>query len=595
MMKKICGIMLILFIILGLMTGVACAYEQNGFLLGLRKALRLGDPEDPSITIGQITLAYANLEEDVMQEVTIPVTTVNIPDETELEVKLVKNGLDIDKDLYEVEGGEVENNSTNILLKLGNELPKGAYYLEVKYVETIEDPETGNEIVDEKAVSNTTFTVTTVEVKSITIEDEEIFIGIGADEGKMLTYSASPNAITDSELIFESDNPKIATISEGGLVMGVARGETNVRILSADRTKSATCKVTVMAQTIEITEFTTTPETLLQGQEQEINITVSAEDFEIDSVLDVFIIKNGVNVTGNFQISGNTVNGNVLNINVRPIDYTTISSGKYTIKITYNEEEVTEENMYKQIREFTIYSENAVTGLGGEEGPIYMTPNSQRHLQVYVLPENANNKTIIYSTTDPAIATISDEGEITALQKGSTRISIYAEENSDIAKTIELKVIDLVESEEYIVDIDNLIVKNIPVNTTREEFLSNMQIAGDYKIYSNADFERLQIQGNSENIAEIESDELVGTGTVILVNGQAVKLVVKGDANGDGRFDIIDVSGVVLHIVEKSLLDGVYKLAADINEMENLEEGAETVDIVDLSQMILALVGKQSL
>lgn len=308
MKRKISRILLLVVSILALITVTTFAYEQNGLLLGLRSALTLGEgeetgneQEDPaaeeviySITIGEISLEYANLPDNVSQTVTIPITTEGIPDNSTISLKLVKDGLDIEETEYSMSGNVVTNNSASIVLNLGNELPMGEYYLEVSYVEVISQ--------ETKATNNVKFTVSTMEVKSIEIEDTALYMDKG--ETMIITYNVVPNAIQDSDLIFESENESIAIIAPGGLVTAIGRGETIVKILSSDRTIVATCNVIVTEATIEITEFTTIPETLAQGEEQEINIKVHTEDFEIGSVLDVIVQKNGNNVTSLFDITG---------------------------------------------------------------------------------------------------------------------------------------------------------------------------------------------------------------------------------------------------------------------------------------------------
>ncbi|MBQ9298039.1 MAG: Ig-like domain-containing protein [Clostridia bacterium] len=608
MKRKLSKIIIMLILMLSLILGTTYAYTQSGLALGIKAALKLGEGESEqtelnyAITIGKITLEYANLPENIMQKVTIPVTTENIPANTVINVKLVKEGLDIDTEEYTIEGNTINNNSATIILNLGNELEAGEYYVELSYVEKVIDETTG-EIVSavQKASSNTTFTISQLEVKSIHIEDEIFYMNKG--ESQQLTYTVVPKGIKDSDLLFESENENVAIIEEGGAVRATGRGITSVKILSKDRKIVDTCQVSVTEKAIEITEFKTIPEVLVQGEEQEINVKVTLEDYEIGSVLDVFILKNGEYVTNLFEIYGNEVNSDNLDIIIKPIDIHTISSGTYTIQITYNEEPIEEENTEKQTRTFNVTSKYPVTGIVGEENVIYMTPNSQRTLQLSIVPENASNVNLVYNVEKSEIAEIDSLGRITSKNMGITQVNVYSEENPQISRIIELRVIDLVESEEYTVDLEKGIIKDIPVNTNMEDFLSNIQVAGDYEIYTAEEFSKMQEQENynsteNENSNRIEDEEvevLVKTGMVLLVNGNKIELVVRGDTNGDGIFDIVDLSRTVLHIVEKSKLEGTYKMAADVRVDEELKEGEDEIDIMDLAQMVLALVGKQNL
>ncbi|MBQ9298008.1 MAG: hypothetical protein IJ223_03075, partial [Clostridia bacterium] len=82
--------------------------------------------------------------------------------------------------------------------------------------------------------------------------------------------------------------------------------------------------------------------------------------------------------------------------------------------------------------------------------------------------------------------------------------------------------------------------------------------------------------------------ELIGTGAKLKLNDEELTIVVKADVTGDGTLDVVDLSQLVLHIVEKDRLEGVRLEAADIDEDGD-------VDIIDLSQMVLVLVDKMKL
>ena len=122
---------------------------------------------------------------------------------------------------------------------------------------------------------------------------------------------------------------------------------------------------------------------------------------------------------------------------------------------------------------------------------------------------------------------------------------------------------------------ENNEIANVPVGTTPSTLVSN--ITG----------------GQNLTVKDSEGNPIttgnVGTGAIVeTASGEQYTVIVKGDVNGDGVFDIIDLSQVVYHIVEKSRLQGEYEKAADI-------DGNGRVDIIDLSNLVLVLVGKATL
>ena len=65
----------------------------------------------------------------------------------------------------------------------------------------------------------------------------------------------------------------------------------------------------------------------------------------------------------------------------------------------------------------------AVTGLSFESKDIELQVGNNYHLSVNIYPENASEKTVIWSNTNSNIATISDDGEVCALSEGTVTIT----------------------------------------------------------------------------------------------------------------------------------------------------------------------------
>lgn len=75
----------------------------------------------------------------------------------------------------------------------------------------------------------------------------------------------------------------------------------------------------------------------------------------------------------------------------------------------------------------------------------------------------------------------------------------------------------------------------------------------------------------------------------LTVGGSAPpKEIMRGDTNGDGYIDILDLANVKRHILGTRKLSGDYKLAADTN-------GDGEIDILDLAKIKRHILGKESL
>lgn len=68
-----------------------------------------------------------------------------------------------------------------------------------------------------------------------------------------------------------------------------------------------------------------------------------------------------------------------------------------------------------------------------------------------------------------------------------------------------------------------------------------------------------------KNGTQLNDSDLIGTGYIVLIDGKEYTVIKKGDANGDGRVSAGDYVKIKNHIMETSLLSGVYIKGADVN------------------------------
>ena len=117
----------------------------------------------------------------------------------------------------------------------------------------------------------------------------------------------------------------------------------------------------------------------------------------------------------------------------------------------------------------------------------------------------------------------------------------------------------------------NTYIKKIPVLTTVEEFLTNINVIdANYKVYDAFD----------NSIAQATA---LATGMKLKSDTTTYTLIVIGDINADSRLTSTDLSQLKLHLVNATELTGANYQAADMNLND-------TVTITDLSQMKAKLV-----
>ena len=107
-------------------------------------------------------------------------------------------------------------------------------------------------------------------------------------------------------------------------------------------------------------------------------------------------------------------------------------------------------------------------------------------------------------------------------------------------------------------EIENENISKIQPETTVKEFKDKLQTnAAEINIY------------NKEN-EPLEDDDIIGTGMKLeLKSGdktQTFTLIVKGDVNGDGKADMLDITTINQYRLNKASLEEIYLKAGDVTE-----------------------------
>ena len=517
---------------------------------------------EPTLAIKNVNVESENMPANVIQRITVPVETENIPDGTMLNVKLTQNGADVDKSKYSISGNTVTSNVANIIIDAGPQMTIGTYGVEVSYEYLYVD-------VTLTISDTASFEIAYIPMNNIIIDQPAISLGVG--ERTVITYSIVPSNFSEDDLKFTSDNEEVAILEPGGIVTAVGRGQATLTIASLDDKIKATCQVIVMESSVEIVETIVTPEKLKQGEQGNVSVKIATVDLANEKALDVSIQKHGVNVTEWFNITENAIQNNEVNLSITP-DTTKVTSGEYTVLVSFDGKPIDSVRVEIQTSTFTVEGNVLVTGITVNRTSANMIPEATRQLTATITPTNAENQKLVWETSNGDVVTVDQNGLITAEGMGKAVVTVYSDENAEIYATINVVVQEIVETEEYTIDRDNRLIKYIPENTTLEVLKENVRFGADeYTIVNKAG-------------TNLNDSELVGTDTKISLEGEVYKLVIIGDTNGDGKISVTDVSKLKMHIVELEILKDCAEIGADMNRDSNITP-------TDLSRMKLYLVG----
>lgn len=231
--------------------------------------------------------------------------------------------------------------------------------------------------------------------------------------------------------------------------------------------------------------------------------------------------------------------------------------------------------------EIRVYNE--ITGISIDQKNINMQVGDTFKINAYVLPEDADNQNMIFSSDNTDIVSIDKNGVITANNIGETEIIVISEENSEIYEKCKVKVVRKIEDSEIHFDsslkVDSLEISGI-------DYLNNT--VEDLKQKIKTDLE-LEFVNNKSEI--LEDTDILGTGSKIIVKEnnnilREYKIILYGDSNGDGKINSIDLLVLQRHILEIEEIEDIYRKASNINKNG---KRPTSVDLLLIQRHILGL------
>ena len=238
-------------------------------------------------------------------------------------------------------------------------------------------------------------------------------------ENEMLQLNATvlPDDATDKSVTWSSSDDQIATIDANGLVTAVAPGTATITATTNDGSNlTASCAVTVNAAVILATSITldqTTAECFV-GETLTLTPLVLPENTTDKSV---------TWSSSDDQIA--TVDANGLVAAVAP--------GMATITATTNDGSGLSATCGINIKQL-------VTSLTLDKESSELTVGETLQLAATVLPENATDKTVTWSSSNTVVATVDANALVTALAPGTATITATTNDGSDLTASCTLTV-----------------------------------------------------------------------------------------------------------------------------------------------------------
>lgn len=245
-------------------------------------------------------------------------------------------------------------------------------------------------------------------VGGVRIEEREYALSVG--ETKEIIADVIPETAENKSLIWESLNPDVATVDENGVVTAISNGKATVRCKTVVGGFTASCSVTV----------TTKPESImLDYTEREIYTTKSV-------TLEAMVYPETANDKSVTWSSSNT--------RVAKVDQngkiTGVGAGVATITVKTNSGGLTAKCVVnvlkkKEVQSIVIdYKDETV-----KSKTIYTNGTDTITLGHTVSPSNATFKDVIWTSSNPSVATVDPMGKVKAVSAGKTVIKCSSEDN----------------------------------------------------------------------------------------------------------------------------------------------------------------------
>jgi uncharacterized protein YjdB len=230
----------------------------------------------------------------------------------------------------------------------------------------------------------------------VILNKKELALNVG-DSEKLIATVLPANA-TNKTVKWESSAPSVATI-ENGLVSALSAGSATITVETVDGKRTATCTVTVTAVTVPVTGVTLN-KTKLDLKEVGTSETLTATVLPSDAT--------------NKNLSWSSDNADVASVTDGLVK--AVSSGSTVITVK------TEDGGFTATCDVTVTV--SVTGVTMNKPTLDLYLGESETLTYTIAPANATNKAVDWDSNNKAIATVSQNGTVTAIDEGSVTITV---------------------------------------------------------------------------------------------------------------------------------------------------------------------------
>lgn len=249
-------------------------------------------------------------------------------------------------------------------------------------------------------------------VSGVRISNSEINLNVG---GVAYLYAViSPSTATNRGLTWTSSDPSVVKVDNSGKVTAGKVGNAVITVKTADGGFTDKCTVTVQTQVVLSKALSLDRESVTLNRNSKIQLKATITPS---------------NVT-NPNVSWRSDNESVAKVDSRGV-VTAVGPG--TARVTA----FTEDNGTAAICRVTV--RNSVNGIS-INGPGSVSVYSSIHLEAVVTPSDASEKSVTWSSSNTAIATVDQLGNVKGLKEGRVTITAAAKDGAGAVGSVQISV-----------------------------------------------------------------------------------------------------------------------------------------------------------
>ena len=259
---------------------------------------------------------------------------------------------------------------------------------------------------------------------NVTSIEMDATMSLNVGQTKMLSAIVLPNNAKDKTINWKSSDTSVATVDGNGNVKGIAEGTAKIRASAGG--VSADCTVTVIDptnQVVLVTGVTVSPSALRleTGKTSTLTATVSPSNATDKSI---------AWTSSNPEVATVSNEGVVLGL----------KAGTTTITVTTNAQYSTGGQSFTATAVVNVEGEDYtpptivnVTGVTLNRSTADLFVNDVLQLSATVLPEDATNKNVAWSSSNNQVAEVDEDGNVTAKAQGQAVITVTTEDGGKTA------------------------------------------------------------------------------------------------------------------------------------------------------------------